>query len=523
MSFLVKDGKILTLNGKTIAVNTSASVTAPGGWQGTPFSINGGIVSKICFNIEMTPEEFVSIVDKTIDELAEPMGMPTNEIGLPVFLTDDDSVFCGLALYEGVYTLQMAVDGRNYTYFVYSKDANAHQTLIDTYGFIGWRPSLQEINGVIETKNIETMEMSLILPPSYLSLIEKAFENVSAIISMTPFVQTQAETIQLSGDYDGSTIAIDVSAKWNDGTAVPNTGYIEKVYINTGLSLNEVMQILAILDGENGYLVLSASQTDREMMNYPFLYAGYNPTEGILTIYGKSATDSGVVAMLDNSGWNPNFNGEFIVNHEVYSKFTDTNKEHPDANAFFTKLFSITPFTKTEGNKIDVRELLDNRKLPLTINVKGASGGASGVKKLDFTKDYNLTLDDGTQVTTFGYQATDEELELLKKFIKNENDTNGLNGTINCVINYGRPMTLANSLNGCADFTLNNDEKLTGFEVAVNMAADVNFGIDDNNYIYLSAIATIDVYEYPKFEVSDNLIADFINMVTSISISIPTL
>ena len=36
MSFLVKDGKILTLNGKTIAVNTSASVTAPGGWQSTP-------------------------------------------------------------------------------------------------------------------------------------------------------------------------------------------------------------------------------------------------------------------------------------------------------------------------------------------------------------------------------------------------------------------------------------------------------------------------------------------------------
>ena len=259
------------------------------------------------------------------------------------------------------------------------------------------------------------------------------------------------------------------------------------------------------------------------MFDYPFLYAGYNSEQGILSIYGKSANDDKLNVYLDASGWNPSFNGEFIVNHEVYSKFTDTNKEHPDASLFFTKLFSITPFTKTEGNKIDVRELLDNRKLPLTINVKGASGGTSGVKKIDFTKDYNLTLDDGTQVTTFGCQATDEELELLKKFIKNENETNGLNGTINCVIDYGRPMTLANSLNGCSDFTLNNDEKLTGFEVAVNMAAAVNFEIDDNNYIYLSAIATIDPYEYPKFEVSDNLIANFINMVTSISISMPTM
>ena len=341
--------------------------------------------------------------------------------------------------------------------------------------------------------------------------------NTSASVTATD------ETIQLSGDYDGSTLAIDVSEKWNDGTPVPNTGYVEKVYINTGLSLNEVMQILAILDGENAYLVLSASQTDREMMNYPFLYAGYNSEQGILTIYGKDAINSGVVAILDNSGWNPNFNGEFIVNHEVYSKFTDTNKEHPDASLFLTKLFSITPFTKTEGNKIDVRELLDNRKLPLTINVKGASSGASGVKKLDFTRDYALTLDDGTQVTTYACQVTDEEKELLKNLITNNNDTNGLNGTINCVINYGRPMTLANSLNGCSDFTLNNDDKLTGFEVAVNMAAAVNFEIDDNNYIYLSSIATIDPYEYPKFEVSDNLIANFIDMITSISISMPTM
>ena len=131
-------------------------------------------------------------------------------------------------------------------------------------------------------------------------------------------------------------------SNWN-GTLVPNTGTVEKVYFNTNLSKEEVVSIIKnanlILVNEGYYYVLFNSDGS--------LGVGIE-TNGIdyaIFIGGEYIFNS------QDNGW-LEFENPFLFNQEVVSEgpgFTIG-----DQNEALSSLFSTTPFTQGEVEKVVV-------------------------------------------------------------------------------------------------------------------------------------------------------------------------
>lgn len=133
------------------------------------------------------------------------------------------------------------------------------------------------------------------------------------------------------------------------GTAVPNTGIIEKVYFNTNLSNEEVISLLSQLTYIEGinmtYLLTKVDNT----FNLVVLH-----TEGGYALGGVDDTNSEIYYWADetlapmmgiSAGWQP-FDNPIEVNGEVAS--VSENIEIGSQNDLISSLFSITPFTQDE-------------------------------------------------------------------------------------------------------------------------------------------------------------------------------
>ena len=140
------------------------------------------------------------------------------------------------------------------------------------------------------------------------------------------------------------------------GTTVPNTGYVEKVYFNTSLSVEEVVGLLSQLTYTNS--------TFAPMPVYGLLDKHYwVNNEWVDLVLCIFKFDDSTYAIVDYSnmlfyfisdtlpdmpsdeafvGWNPDFNGEIIIEGDV----TDHLQDIPfgNENEKLTQLFSITPF-----------------------------------------------------------------------------------------------------------------------------------------------------------------------------------
>lgn len=133
------------------------------------------------------------------------------------------------------------------------------------------------------------------------------------------------------------------------GTPVPNSGYVENVYINTELSINEVLDILVnanlsftdgmhgvITDGVNGlgisndgdsFVILTLN------MDYLFYYSPINESV-FRDSYGWY-------------GWNPDI-VTLIINNNVLDSFNDFS--FGSQNDKLSTLFSVTPFEYIESS-----------------------------------------------------------------------------------------------------------------------------------------------------------------------------
>ena len=154
------------------------------------------------------------------------------------------------------------------------------------------------------------------------------------------------------------------------GQAVPREGFVEKVYVNTSLSAEEVIKILRKLNlsSQDSYVVLG----DQDWVNYVDV-ATYSDWDGNLAGYtiganiGSADNSKYYTYFNSKSGWYPDFTGEILINinairEHVYEPNPEYNKEFGYQNEKLTNLFSITPFEKTLNvhTKAEIDDLIYN-------------------------------------------------------------------------------------------------------------------------------------------------------------------
>ena len=176
-------------------------------------------------------------------------------------------------------------------------------------------------------------------------------------------------------------------AKWK-GTTVPNSGFVEKVYLNTKLSIEETVEELKKLtyippeEGE-GYLtyLLVASDFSKGIMvvKEDFENSYYIIDAISMTPY---FADYGMAENLGiSAGWNPEFNGEIEINAEIIDNFGISIGTENDK---ISSLFSITQF----------EEVVENETIIKKYKVGYIDSGKGGIQ-FDIPSPTNLKIEEG--------------------------------------------------------------------------------------------------------------------------------
>ena len=158
-------------------------------------------------------------------------------------------------------------------------------------------------------------------------------------------------------------------AKWQ-GTVVPNSGYVEKVYFNTNLSVDEVVNILSQLTlVNNGYGIVS---NESETFSVIVLQeeSVFAIVDFLTETYYFVSND-----YLGFTGWNPNFNGIIEVNSNVIAQ-NSSGDSFGTQNNLLTNLLSTTPFTQSQPTTADkLQKLIDGKQY--VIDKTNAKAGTS--------------------------------------------------------------------------------------------------------------------------------------------------
>lgn len=355
-----------------------AVIKTEGGWKGTTVP-ESGLVDKVYFNTNLSVEEVVEIAetlnfasiegvnisacftDATMDQAIVIMKHNAEEIGLP----------------EDAYLVMFAMAGSGGYLF-------QSQNVLET-DWIGWNP---EFTGVLDVN----MENMLSLVASYIGYTPEN-ENLSGIFSITPFVQASGESVNLSGEYDGTPITIEkLKGGWK-GTAVPTEGLVEKIYLNTKLSNEEVKSICDTLTfvTYNEYFEIWSCFSDETMSNGIAIMKPLNGSD-----YEISITIDGVQTGLYDSdyGWEDDAIDVFEFNMENKILAIAPQLNFTLENEKASILFSSTPFVEKKANVLYLKDYIENQQIPLEINVKVRSGNVVIAKASNWI---------GTQVPTTGY------------------------------------------------------------------------------------------------------------------------
>jgi hypothetical protein len=513
--FTYKENNIIDMkpyiNEKKLPLKINVSgpkVVSSGNASGTPIP-SSGYIENIYMNVNTEPEELAN----KLDELLTGAGVdPAEGFEFPLFVNEDETVFGGLYLEQNIYGLIIFLGETPIIPYVYTRDSTKEAEIMAEAGFIGWNPTLTD--GVVPV-NAAIIDISILLGDSF-SMWEMAINEITPFISSTPFVSSgDKETVELSGEYDGSPITIDpYSPNWN-GKEVPKTGFIENIYLNTYLSVDNVSQKLTNLSYDyyldsRKYFIFYNSDNYYLSCN---TFSGHY--EGVYTI--TMVTENGSEILFSSSdtyevdfvGWNPSFDGCLEINKDNNITLLDLKNNSSISNNDFKDLFSISAFKNEKNNYINLRSYLENNKLPLDIYFNNNSNIMS--IKYDFVKG-NLN---GKE--TFVCELSKFECDLLTDFALNQNMINGFSACINMSINKSNE-------NLFFGFSLNN---LSGYGSSMNSLDSlyfmngyvfINFAISLTSYtLYLNSISGC-AFNGQGF-IFDNSVT--IDSVKSISLIIP--
>ena len=366
--------KKLPLSIKVNVESESVNVVKQG-WLGTQVP-NSGTVGNVYLNTALSVEE----VDSYLDSITYTF---TNEHF--ILKNEDDSrsiIIKHVTAVEptGYYIECITNNTDNGLEYVYISS----QELAQLYGmdFEGWNPNF---NGVYK---VDSNVVSTTRTAGKIVDVGSENDKLTSLFSLTPFTQ-ETETVTLSGDYDGSTLETELVTDWQ-GTQVPGSGYIEKLYFNTNLSKEEVDNILSNInyifyDGVYRYGVLIYDDNYGIYINY---FNGGNTYE---ILYGQLGVIGSVVSIYStHTGWAD------ITLYEINATtFTETFASQLGQimqNDKLSKLISTTPFT--QENTINIKSLLEEKKLPLSIKVNVESQEPN-LQEKEITENGEYVADEG--------------------------------------------------------------------------------------------------------------------------------
>lgn len=303
-----EDGSVINLDemlkngvGGVSAIVDVEELVYPG-WSGTTVPISG-TVEKVYFNTSLSIDEVVNILK------------------------------------------QLTYDSNGYYNVFSNSDGSVNLTVLDNYSLI--------LNSNIVLFSVDEGWSNFENPYDFnfenvLGFYGLATQNsqLSSLFSTTPFVKSEEPK-------DDVFYRVDVGG----GTVVPNNGYVDKVYFNTKLSVEETFNILKNLTNihpsDDFYIILKS---------------------GTLRLWGFAIEEEGNTGALINDtynnfyfaflndeqasiqqfgfyGWNPNFYGVLELNSELSSSHVivegSEEKENyvvGSQNDLIKNLISITPF-----------------------------------------------------------------------------------------------------------------------------------------------------------------------------------
>lgn len=322
-------------------------------------------------------------------------------------------------------------------------------------------------NGSYDVTNYANATVNVPVPSGYVKPSGTKSITTTSSVDVTSYANAQiqsdtliAENIKkgisilgVTGTYEGSGgggggagAVIKTEGGWQ-GTAVPNTGTVGNVYINTNLSVDEVNALLDNITFVDGSAYFIANETGK-------MLAGLNAsviTEGAITGYIIAGmTDSGIIPIFNSSiedlaleffgvaftEWYSDFNGVFEFNDTAIAEME--GMIFGSQNSELTSLLSSTPFVLKEGEsivlegeyqattinvvengKVDINTYIENKEIPLTINVKTPQ--PSGKIEITTTEETDVSNYKTAQVYDYN---------LVAENIRKDKSVLGITGTL---------------------------------------------------------------------------------------------
>ena len=307
---------------------------------------NSGTVEKIYFNTSLSTEEVVNILSQLdyhdfAGNEAYCIAFPEN-IDVALLVMRIDGVYGILNIFA-----ENELDG---TYFMSEDVGN---------GVVGWK---EGFDGVIEINDTVSDYQGYYELP-----LGEQNDKLTNLVSLTPSFEkpkTLTERVdsldEKIGDYEIHYV------KEIEGTPVPDTGVIEKIYINTDLSVDEVRNMLSKLDyvadsleGDETYLIAheinggAVFSVNKVLNDYFINYSGLGDE------YIKIFSTKTYEGVYDFTGFNPNFNGEIEIGWETHNSTGSNGKPVGQQNDIIKNLISTTPVSKEEITNPTIVERLD--------------------------------------------------------------------------------------------------------------------------------------------------------------------
>lgn len=323
-----------------IAITIDESLFESGGSSEGTAVPNSGYVNNVYLNYDISAEEiYQTILNANLSYI----NMGGAYSGYIVYLDEN---------YNGLYIINAQMNGSTpLIMMAYGSVADIDELpAIFNYMQIGEWTKNAPVNGVITVSSTLLPEFNIPAgeldnPEDLILSVGAENEKLKSIISSTPFS---------SGSCEPTGLPLEVNKLPVGGTSVPTSGMIERIYVNTSLSTQEVVNILETLTfvPYQDDMYIWACLADSTMTNGLAVTRFQSENSFIYYIVSTSNNEETTLFTYLNGsddGWSSDFNGvvEFNIENQLeliapMLNFTPENDKAKD-------LFSVKPFNAING------------------------------------------------------------------------------------------------------------------------------------------------------------------------------